>query len=32
MLTGRRTDPDKRYYLKVYPALTTAPLGPADGG
>jgi hypothetical protein len=32
MLTGRPTDPDKRYYLKVYPALTAAPLGAAEGG
>jgi hypothetical protein len=32
MLTGHRADPDKRYYLKVYPALTAAPLGQANGG
>jgi hypothetical protein len=32
MLTGRRTEPDRRYYLKVYPALTAAPLGRANGG
>jgi hypothetical protein len=31
MRTGPRTDPDKRYYLRVYPALTAAPLGPAAG-
>jgi hypothetical protein len=31
MLTGRRTDPDRRYYLKVYPPLAAAPLGPAGG-
>jgi hypothetical protein len=29
MLTGRRADPDARYYLKVYPALSAPPLGPA---
>ena len=32
MLTGRQTAPDKRYYLKVYPALTASSPGPADGG
>jgi hypothetical protein len=31
MLTGRRADPDARYYVKVYPALTAAPLGSARG-
>ncbi len=32
MLTGRRTEPDRRYYLNLHPALTAAPLGPANGG
>jgi hypothetical protein len=32
MSTGRRSAPDKRYYLKVYPALTAPSLGPAAAG
>jgi hypothetical protein len=32
MLTGRRTAPDRRYYLNVYPAVSAAPLGRARGG
>jgi hypothetical protein len=29
MLTGRRSDPNARYYLNEYPALTVTPLGQA---